>query len=99
MSMESVAIVGIGATRPVRRSKKGIRAIVVEAIEAALDDAGIAPGMIDGILTDGLIMPTTVPRDYIAAQFGIDRRFDAGMSYGGAASATAPLLAQMAIAS
>jgi acetyl-CoA acetyltransferase len=97
--MDSVAIVGIGATRPVRRSKKHIRALVVEATEAALDDAGIAPGMIDGVLSDGLIMPTTVPRDYIAAQFGIDRLFDAGMSYGGAASATAPLLAQMAIAS
>ncbi len=99
MNLEFVAIVGIGATRPVRRSEKGIRALVVEAIEAALDDAGVAPGQIDGILTDGSIMPTTVPRDYIAAQFGIDRRFDGGMSYGGAGSAIAPQLAQLAIAS
>jgi acetyl-CoA acetyltransferase len=99
MNLEPIAIVGIGATRPVRRSEKGIRALVVEAVEAALDDAGIAPGRIDGILTDGLIMPTTVPRDYIAAQFGIDRRFDGGMSYGGAGSAMAPMLAQLAIAS
>jgi acetyl-CoA acetyltransferase len=42
-------------------------------------------------------MPTTVPRDYIAAQFGIDRRFDGGMSYGGAGTAAAPGLAQLAI--
>ena len=54
---------------------------------------------IDGILTDGLIMPTSVPRDFIAAQFGIDRRFDGGISYGGAGSTVAPQLAQLGIAS
>jgi acetyl-CoA acetyltransferase len=51
------------------------------------------------VLTDGLIMPTTVPRDFIAAQFGMNRRFDGGMSFGGAGSAAAPQLAQLAIAS
>jgi acetyl-CoA acetyltransferase len=99
MPLSPIAIVGIGATKPVRRSLKGLRALCVEAIEAALADAGIAPSEVDGILTDGLVMPTTVPRDYIAAQFGIDRRFDGGMSYGGAGSATAPLQAQLAISS
>ena len=99
MNLEPVAIVGIGATRPVRRSDKGIRALVVEAIKAAIDDAGLAASDINGIITDGLVMPTTVPRDFVAAQFGIDRRFDAGISFGGAGSATAPGLAQLAISS
>ncbi|HEX4894570.1 MAG TPA: thiolase family protein [Hyphomicrobiaceae bacterium] len=97
MHLTPISIVGIGQTRPVRRSEKGLRALVVEAIEAAIADSGLSPSDIDGVITDGLVMPTTVPRDYIAAQFGIDRRFDGGMSYGGAGSAAAPGLAQLAI--
>ena len=45
----------------------------------------------DGVVSDGLVMPTTVPRDWVAAQFGFQRKYDGGMSFGGAASATAPL--------
>ena len=97
MPMTPIAIAGIGATKPERRSPKGIRALCVEAVEAALADACIAASEVDGILSDGLVMPATVPRDYIAAQFGIDRRFDAGMSFGGAGTVAAPLQAQLAI--
>ena len=99
MPDSAIAIVGIGATKPVRRSPKGLRALCVEAVEAALADAGLSASKVDGIVTDGLVMPTTVPRDYIAAQFGMDRRFDGGMSYGGAGSVVAPLQAQLAISS
>ena len=99
MPQTPIAIVGIGATRPVRRSDKSLRALVVEAVEAALADAGLEPREVDGILTDGLVMPTTVPRDFIAAQFGMERRFDGGMSFGGAGSVAAPQLAQLAIGS
>ena len=94
-----IAIVGIGQTAPVRRSDKGIRELVVEAIELALEDAGLEASEVDGVITDGLVMPTTVPRDFIAAQFGIDRRFDGGISFGGAGTASAPQLARMAITS
>jgi acetyl-CoA acetyltransferase len=92
-----IAIVGVGQTRPVRRADRDIRALVVEAVQLALDDAGIAPEEVDGVISDGVIMPASVPRDYLAAQFGIARRFDGGMSYGGAGSACAPMLARMAI--
>lgn len=97
--MTPIAIVGVGETPAVRRSEKGLRALVVEAVANALDDAGLKPSDVDGILTDGLVMPTTVPRDFVAAQFGIDRRYDGGMSFGGAGSACAPQLAQLAISS
>lgn len=97
--MTPIAIVGVGETPNVRRSEKSLRALVVEAVANALDDAGLKPSDVDGILTDGLVMPTTVPRDFVAAQFGIDRRYDGGMSYGGAGSACAPQLAQLAISS
>src|SRR5690349_21287096 len=99
MSSTKIAIVGIGETKPTRRSDKSLRVLVVEAIEAALAEAGLKGSDVDGVLTDGLIMPTTVPRDFIAAQFGMNRRFDGGMSFGGAGSAAAPQLAQLAIAS
>jgi acetyl-CoA acetyltransferase len=97
--MTPIAIVGVGETPAVRRSEKNLRALVVEAIGNALDDAGLKPCDVDGILSDGLVMPTTVPRDFVAAQFGIDRRYDGGMSFGGAGSACAPQLAQLAISS
>lgn len=97
--MTPIAIVGVGETPAVRRSEKGLRALVVEAVSNALDDAGLKPSDVDGILSDGLVMPTTVPRDFVAAQFGIDRRYDGGMSFGGAGSACAPQLAQLAISS
>ncbi len=92
-----IAIVGVGQTRPVRRSDRDLRALVVEAVQLALEDAGIAPHEVDGVISDGVIMPATVPREYVAAQFGMTRRFDGGMSYGGAGSACAPLLARLAL--
>ena len=73
--MTPIAIVGVGETPAVRRSEKSLRALVVEAVSNALDDAGLKPSDVDGILSDGLVMPTTVPRDFVAAQFGIDRRY------------------------
>lgn len=97
--MTPIAIVGVGETPAVRRSEKNLRALVVEAVANALDDAGLKPSDVDGILSDGLVMPTTVPRDFVAAQFGMDRRYDGGMSFGGAGSACAPQLAQLAISS
>jgi acetyl-CoA acetyltransferase len=97
MAPTPIAIAGIGQTPPVRRSPKSLRSLCVEAVQAALDDAGIEPSDVDAIITDGTIMPATVPRDFLAAQFGIDRRFDAGSSFGGAGSAYAPKLAQLAI--
>jgi acetyl-CoA acetyltransferase len=99
MLQTPIAIVGIGQTAPVRRSAKGIRELVVEAIELALADAGLEASEVDGVITDGVVMPTTVPRDFIAAQFGMDRRFDGGISFGGAGIASAPQLARMAITS
>lgn len=92
-----IAIVGIGQTAPVRRSPKRIRQLAIEAIQLALDDAGIAPEEIDGVITDGVIMPHTVPREFIAAQFGMTRSFDGGVSFGGAGVACAPELAKLAI--
>ena len=96
---EGIAIAGIGETPPARRSDKDVRALVIDACIAALDDAGIAPSEVDGIMSDAVIMPGTVSHEYVCAQLGIDRRWDASLSFGGAANAAAPLVAEPAIAS
>jgi len=99
LKLEPIAIVGTGETRPVRRSERSLRSLVVEAVRGALADAGLRAQDVDGIVTDGLVMPATVPRDFVAAQLGIGRRFDGGTSYGGAGTVLAPMLAQLAISS
>ncbi|MGA0594604.1 thiolase family protein [Enterovirga sp. CN4-39] len=94
-----VAIVGIGETAPARQSGKDIRALVLEACTDALADAGLGGSEVDGIVTDSVIMPGTVPADWLAAQLGMTLSFSASLSYGGAAVVAAPMLAEMAIAS
>ncbi|CAG2160736.1 thiolase family protein [Cupriavidus numazuensis] len=93
----STAIVGIGETTPTRRSNRSIRALAIDAIADALDDAGLTSADVDGIVTDAVIMPNTVPHEYLAAQFGIARRFDGSLSYGGAGIVSAPMVARAAI--
>ena len=95
--MRGIAITGIAETVPTRRSEKGLHELVVEACLAACADAGIRPEEIDGIVSDGVVMPTTVGHDYVAAQLGATREFDASISYGGAGTAAALMLAEMAI--
>ncbi|MGK0168961.1 MAG: acetyl-CoA acetyltransferase [Gammaproteobacteria bacterium] len=99
LSGTGIAIAGIGETPAVRRSSKDVRELTVDAVLEALDDAGIAPSEVDGIITDTVVMPTSVPRDYIAAQLGMTVRYDAALSYGGASIVSAPMLAEQAIRS
>ena len=94
---DMIAIVGTGETPPVRKGSKDVKTLVTEAVLQALDDAGIAPQEVDGIVTETGLMPQCVSHDYMAEQLGISRCFDANISYGGAGNVCTPLLAQMAI--
>ena len=94
---DDIAIVGIAETPATRRSSSDVRQLTVDAVLAAIADAGLAPGDIDAIVTESVIMPSTVPHDWMAAQLGVDRCFDAAISYGGAGTVTAPLLARTAL--
>lgn len=94
---DDIAIVGVGETPPARRSSTDLRSSTVDAVLAAIADAGLRPTDIDAIVTDSLVMPNTVPHDWIAAQLGVDRCFDGSISYGGAGTVAAPLLARSAL--
>ena len=92
-------IVGIGETKPTRRAQVTQRELAIEAVSAAITDAGLTSKDIDGVVSDMGIIPTTVPHEYLAAQLGIEYRFNGGMSYGGAGIVCAPMIATSAIKS
>ncbi len=93
-----IAIVGIGETPPARRSERDLRALVLDAVGAALEDAGLKPGHVDGLVSESGIMPQSVPHQWLAAQLGVDLGYHATTSLGGAGTVAAPLLAGAAIA-
>ncbi|WP_176245124.1 thiolase family protein [Oceanibacterium hippocampi] len=69
----------------------------MDAALAALEDAGLDPSDVDGIMSDGGIMPSSVPHEWLAAQLGVNSYFDASISYGGTGVCAAPMIAEMAI--
>jgi acetyl-CoA acetyltransferase len=97
VSEPEVAIVGIGETPPARRSTADLNTLTMQAIHAALEDAGIAPEEIDGFVTDGVIMPSTVPHSWVASQLGAQVHFSASASYAGAGTIAASGLARDAL--
>lgn len=95
--MQDIAIIGVGETAAVSRSEKSLWQLAVDAVEAAVADAGLRPQDIDGIVTDSIIMPGTIPHDWMAGQLGIERRWDGALSYGGAGTVGSALVARPAL--
>ncbi|MFQ5873264.1 MAG: thiolase family protein [Dehalococcoidia bacterium] len=97
---DRIAIVGIGETEYLRRSRKDIKTLLLEAVEAALDDARISPREVDGIITEVSTMPRLFPHDELAYHLGISRRYSATVAnVPPPAHACSPLTAAMAIES
>jgi acetyl-CoA acetyltransferase len=91
----TAAIVGIGETDYVRGSDKSILQMVLGASMDAINDAGLTPNDIDGILPP----PGFVAWDEIAAHLGVkDVRYTSTPQMGGASPTAALLTATMAIA-
>jgi acetyl-CoA acetyltransferase len=92
-----IAIAGVGETRYVRRSGRGLMALMLEATRAALADAGLEVTDVDGLILPGF--------DYgalheFARNAGVTRQFFAAQSLnGGAAVVSSLLVAAMAIES
>ncbi|UQA94185.1 lipid-transfer protein [Streptomyces halobius] len=90
------AIVGIGATEFSKDSGRSELKLAVEALHAALDDAGLAPADVDGLVT--FTMDTT-PEITLAQAAGIgELSFFSRVHYGGGAACATVQQAALAVA-
>src|SRR5207248_8579520 len=93
---DRAAIVGIGHTEFVKDIGRPERTIALEAITGALDDAGLSPSDVDGLVK--FTMEPTVEVE-IARNLGVPNlRFFGEVGYGGGAGCGAVGHAAMAIA-
>ena len=93
---EKAAITGVGETAYVRGSGKSAFQLQIEASLAAIEDAGLTPREIDGVIPIGI---TGAPADEFVTNFGLeDLRFSALTPMGGASSIAAVQCAAAAIA-
>ena len=93
----NVAIAGIGATEFSKESGRSELRLAVEAVKAALDDAGIAPSEVQGTCTYGA---DTNPDIDIARSLGFDDlTFFSRIYYGGGAAAGTIQQAALAVSS
>ncbi|MGW1199367.1 lipid-transfer protein [Streptomyces sp. NPDC002536] len=90
------AIAGIGATAFSKNSGRSELALAAEAVRAALDDAGLAPGDVDGMVTFTM---DTSPEIAVARAAGIgELSFFSRVHYGGGAACATVLQAALAVA-
>ena len=91
------AIAGIGATEFSKESGRSELRLAVEATKAALDDAGIAPSEVDGMVTFTM---DNNPEIEVARNLGMnDLKLFSRVHYGGGAGGGTILQAAMAVAS
>ncbi|MEU5267832.1 lipid-transfer protein [Streptomyces hygroscopicus] len=90
------AIVGIGATEFSKDSGRSELKLAVEAVRAALDDAGLTPDDVDGLVTFTM---DTSPEITVAQACGIgDLTFFSRVHYGGGAACATVQQAALAVA-
>ncbi|MGW6354852.1 lipid-transfer protein [Streptomyces sp. NPDC055092] len=90
------AIVGIGATEFSKDSGRSELKLAVEAVGAALDDAGLSPADVDGMVTFTM---DTSPEITVAQAAGIgDLSFFSRVHYGGGAACATVQQAALAVA-
>ncbi|MCX5391980.1 lipid-transfer protein [Streptomyces sp. NBC_00094] len=91
------AVVGIGATEFSKDSGRSELSLAVEAVRAALDDAGLTPGDVDGLVTFTM---DTNPEITVAQASGIgELSFFSRVHYGGGAACATVQQAALAVAS
>lgn len=94
----ALAIVGVGESDYSFDDGRPAGQLAVEAIQRALDDAGLAAADVDAFVVESQLTPRTAPVDEIAVALGVgERTFTASSSIVGAGLVAAPLIAEMAI--
>ena len=93
---DRAAIAGIGATEFSKDSGRSELRLAVEAVHAALDDAGLAPSDVDGMST--FTMDNNPEIEVNRSLGGGDLRFFSRTHYGGGAACAPILHAAMAVA-
>ncbi len=93
------AITGIGETLFVKEGEKTIYELAAEAARLALQDAGLVPRDIDGLITLGALSTTARMNNTLASYLGIKPTYSAEASVYGASGGMALKLAAEAIAS
>ncbi|WP_314614474.1 lipid-transfer protein [Streptomyces stackebrandtii] len=90
------AVVGIGATEFSKDSGRSELSLAAEAVRAALDDAGLSPGDVDGLVTFTM---DTNPEITVAQAAGIgELSFFSRVHYGGGAACATVQQAALAVA-
>jgi acetyl-CoA acetyltransferase len=90
------AIVGVGATEFSKESGRSELQLSAEATRAALADAGLTPGDVDGLVTFTMDTSSEIA---LARELGIpELRFFSRVNYGGGAACATVLHAAMAVA-
>jgi len=96
----SVAVVGVGESDISRAAGKPLGALVRQAIDRALDDAGLSAAQVDGLVIEGMGTARHTPTDEVAASLRLaSRPFSAQVSIAGAGLVGAPEIARAAIES
>ncbi len=97
MLRDKAAIAGIGATSFSTESDRSGVSLALEAIDRAIEDAGLAPTDIDGIVKYSVDSSTSV--EMLAANLGVDDlAYWAEVPHGGGASCATVQLAATAVA-
>ena len=92
----TAAIAGIGATEFSKDSGRSELRLAAEATLAALEDAGLAPADVDGLVTFTMDSTAEIA---LARELGLgDLRFFGQVSYGGGAACGCVLQAVLAVA-
>jgi acetyl-CoA acetyltransferase len=93
MTNNDIVIAGVGQTDYVSRSGTSEADLAVTAIQRALDDAGLTPADVNGIIAN----PTGATAEEVISSFALDIRFSAGVRMGGASMVASLGLASAAL--